>query len=372
MHKPVHQRDWTDERISLYQCFHYLEKTSRSFSAVILELHPELLNPIAIFYLILRGLDTIEDDMTIELEEKERLLQDFHNTIEQKGWTFTGNSPQEKYRELLVHFDVVTEEFSRIKPAYRTIIKDITRRMGYGMAEYARNAADNTSVVETIKDYDLYCHYVAGLLGEGLTRLFVESDMAKPGLLERPHLQESMGQFLQKTNIIRDVREDWNEHRRFWPKEIWSKHVDKFEDLFVRANQGAALNCSSEMILNALAHADECLFYLAGMREQSLFNFTAIPQVMAIATLAHVFRNPLIFRQNVKISKGQACQLMTDGSQNLRILYEAFRRCVRSIHRKNTPSDPNYLKISVACGKVCRKRHVYHLKITMSNGASAD
>jgi farnesyl-diphosphate farnesyltransferase len=37
---------------------------------VIKELHPELLVPVTLFYLELRGLDTIEDDMTISLEEK--------------------------------------------------------------------------------------------------------------------------------------------------------------------------------------------------------------------------------------------------------------------------------------------------------------
>ncbi|KAI9888055.1 MAG: bifunctional farnesyl-diphosphate farnesyltransferase/squalene synthase [Watsoniomyces obsoletus] len=351
-HEPVHQRNWADERVSLYQCFHYLELTSRSFSAVICELHPELLVPVALFYLILRGLDTIEDDMTIPLEEKDRLLRDFHNILEKKGWTFDGNRPDEKDRDLLVHFDVVTEEFTRVKPVYQHIIKDITRRMGSGMAEYANNAEHNANGIDSIKDYDLYCHFVAGLVGEGLTRLFVESDLAKPALLERPHLQESMGLFLQKTNIIRDVREDWDDKRRFWPKEIWSKYVDKFEDLFDKANQEAALNCSSEMVLNALSHADECLFYLAGIKEQSVFNFTAIPQTMAIATLAKVFRNPLIFHQNVKITKGQTCQLMIESSQNLPILYNAFRKCVRDIHRKNTPNDPNFLKISVACGKI--------------------
>src|ERR1700712_1916900 len=97
--------------------------TSRSFSAVIQELNPELLVPVALFYLILRGLDTIEDDMTIPLETKEPLLRTFENIIEEDGWTFTGNGPNEKDRELLVHFDCVITEFNKCKPAYKAIIK---------------------------------------------------------------------------------------------------------------------------------------------------------------------------------------------------------------------------------------------------------
>jgi farnesyl-diphosphate farnesyltransferase len=308
--------------------------------------------PVALFYLILRGLDTIEDDMTIALEEKEPLLRNFHTIIEEDGWTFDGNGPNEKDRGLLVEYDNVVVEFKKIKPGYRAIITDITEKMGNGMADYANNAEHNINGVNTIKDYELYCHYVAGLVGDGLTRLFVESGLANPGLLKRPNLSESMGQFLQKTNIIRDIREDFDDKRRFWPKEIWSKHVEKFEDLFDPAHEASALACSSEMVLNALTHADECLFYMAGIRDQSVFNFVAIPQSMAIATLELVFRNPKIFKQNVKITKGDACQLMIESSQNLRTVCDIFKKYARRIHKKNNPRDPNFANISIACGKV--------------------
>jgi farnesyl-diphosphate farnesyltransferase len=351
-HSPVHERNPEKESPELRRCFEFLDLTSRSFSAVIKELHPELLVPVVIFYLILRGLDTIEDDMTIDLSKKEPILRSFQNILDKEGWTFNDNGPKEKDRELLVGFDVVIAEFRKIKPAYRTIIKDITKQMGNGMADYANNAEHNINGISTLAEYDLYCHYVAGLVGDGLTQLFVESGLANPALLERSHLQESMGAFLQKTNIIRDVREDFDDKRRFWPRVIWSKHVNKFEELFDKANEDAALNCISEMCLNSLRHADECLFYLAGLKEQSVFNFCAIPQVMAVATLELVFRNPEVFQRNVKITKGDACQLMVD-STNLRSVCKIFRTYVRRIHKKNTPKDPNFLNIGIACAKVC-------------------
>jgi farnesyl-diphosphate farnesyltransferase len=239
-----------------------------------------------------------------------------------------------------------------MKPAYQVIIKDITDKMGNGMADYCRKAALDDASVKTVEEYDLYCYYVAGLVGEGLTRLFVEAEFGNPALLKRPQLHKSMGLFLQKTNIIRDIREDFDDNRRFWPKEIWSNHVDQFEDLFKPENREAALNCSSEMILNALEHAEDCLFYLAGLREQSVFNFCAIPQSMAIATMELCFRNPALFQRNIKITKGEACNLMSQSTQNLRVLCDTFRIYTRKIHQKNTPKDPNFLKISIVCGKV--------------------
>ncbi|KAF9735410.1 hypothetical protein PMIN06_002605 [Paraphaeosphaeria minitans] len=352
-HNPVHERDESKESASLKRCFHFLAQTSRSFVAVILELHPDILVSVAIFYLVLRGLDTIEDDMTIPLAKKEPILRDFHNIIEQDGWTFTENGPNEKDRQLCVEFNVVIEEYKKLKPAHQAIIKDITKRMGNGMADYVKNAefGINDNGVNTVKDYEKYCHYVAGLVGEGCTRLFVEEGKANPALLKRTELHESMGQFLQQVNIIRDIKEDFDDKRRFWPKEIWSKHVDKFEDLFKPENKDKALACSSEMILTTLRRADDCLFYLAGIKEQSVFNFCAIPQSMAIATLDVCFQNHDIFKRNVKITKGDACQLMLESTQNLQLVCDVFKRYTRKIHKKNNPHDPNFLQISIACGK---------------------
>lgn len=326
---------------------------------MIKELNPELLVPVALFYLALRALDTIEDDMTLPLATKEPLLRDFHNVLEKDGWTFDGSGPNEKDRDLLVHFDCVVTEFKKIKPVYKTIIKEITKEMGNGMADYATNEEHNTNGINTVAEYELYCHYVAGVVGHGLTRLFVESGLANPALLERPELTESMGQFLQKTNIIRDIREDFDEKRQFYPKEIWSKHVTRFDDLFLPQNIQLALNVSSDMVLNALKHMDDCLFYMAGIKDQSVFNFVAIPQSMAIATLELVFMNPAVFERNIKITKGDACELMMQSSQNLRIVCGVFKRYARRISKKNSPKNPKFLEISIACAKVrCHLNHI--------------
>ena len=77
-----------------------------------------MLVPIALFYLVLRGLDTIEDDMTIPVEKKEPLLREFYKYMKIDGWTFTENGPDEKDRELLVHFDDVVVELKKIKQNY--------------------------------------------------------------------------------------------------------------------------------------------------------------------------------------------------------------------------------------------------------------
>ena len=350
---PIHARNEKHESTTAKACFKFLDQTGRSFSAVVKELHPELLLPVCVFYLTLRGLDTIEDDTSIPLKTKEPLLRNFKVYLDQDGWTFTGNRPEEKDRQLLVQFDNVIAEFKNLKSLYQVIIKDITDRMGNGMADFARKAALGDISVNTVEDYDLYCWHVAGIIDEGLTRLFVSAGLGQTSLVDHPHLYRSMGLLLQKNNIIRDIREDYDDGRRFWPREIWSKHVDDFDDLFKPEYREQALNCSSEMILDALGHVNDCLSYLIGLREQSVFNFCAIPQSMALATLDLCFRNPAIFQRNVKITKGDALQLMVESSRDLESVCRVFCRYVYQIHQKNDPKDPNHLNITNACKEVC-------------------
>ncbi|TLD25264.1 hypothetical protein PspLS_05603 [Pyricularia sp. CBS 133598] len=351
-HEPVHTRDPSKERPTETSCFKYLDLTSRSFAAVIKELNPELLMPVCIFYLALRGLDTIEDDMTIPNDKKIPLLRNFADFMDQDGWTFNENGPNERDRDLLVHFDDVITELKLVKKPYYEIIRDITVKMGNGMADYVLKTENTTNCINTVEEYEMYCHYVAGLVGEGLTRLFVVAELANPKLLERMDLAESMGQFLQKTNIIRDVHEDYVDKRSWWPRSVWSKYAKEYDDLFKPENRQQAIYCCSELVLNALKNVEDCLYYMAGMREQSVFNFVAIPQTMAIATLELVFQNPKIFERNVKITKGDACRIMLRSTQNLRLVTDLFKEYTRKIHQKNDPRDPNYAAISAQCGKI--------------------
>ena len=45
--------------------------------------------------------------------------------------------------------------------------------------------------------------------------------IADPSLAKQHRISNSMGVFLQKTNIIRDYLEDLDQTRTWWPDEIW-------------------------------------------------------------------------------------------------------------------------------------------------------
>jgi farnesyl-diphosphate farnesyltransferase len=347
----LHPRNPAVESEDVTRSYYLLKKTSRSFAAVIEELHPELRKAVMIFYLILRALDTIEDDMTIEKEVKIPLLREFDSKLLTKDWTFNGNGANEKDRIVLVEFDVILREYHTLKDEYQDVIKDVTKQMGNGMADYIENADFNLNGLKTIDDYDLYCYYVAGLVGDGLTRLIVLANFGDAKLYENKQLLKSMGLFLQKTNIIRDYEEDLADGRAFWPKEIWGNYAKELKDFVAPENREQGKNCVSELVYNALTHVEDVLHYLSLIDDQSSFNFCAIPQVMAIATLELVYQNEEIFERIVKIRKGTTCSLILK-SRTFNGCIEIFQEYVRKIHHKSTPHDPNYLKIGMICGKI--------------------
>ncbi|KAI0766091.1 squalene synthase [Trametes elegans] len=350
------------DRATMRRCWEFLDMTSRSFSGVIKELEGDLARVVCLFYLFLRGLDTIEDDMSIPDEKKQPLLRNFTKIATQDGWTFTENGPKEKDRQLLVEWTVVTEELKHLDPKYVDIILDVTEKMQMGMADYAHMAATSDSLyVETVEEYNLYCHYVAGLVGEGLTRFWSASGKEASWLGDQLELSNSMGIMLQKTNIIRDFREDADDHRYFWPREVWGSKAladaaggqpfKEMSEMYQPGNETQALWVQSALVVDVLGHACDSLDYLRLLTNQSVFTFCAIPQTMAMATLELCFMNYSMFHKHIKIRRAEAASLIMR-STNPRDVAYIFRHYSRRIHARAVPEDPNFIKLSVACGKI--------------------
>ncbi|XP_034143683.1 squalene synthase isoform X3 [Esox lucius] len=274
---------------SLRTCYLYLNQTSRSFAAVIQALDGELRHAVCIFYLVLRALDTVEDDMTIPFEKKVPMLNDFHTYLYQADWCFTESHERDK---------------------------------------------------QVLEDFATYCHYVAGLVGIGLSQLFSASQLEDPEVGRDTELANSMGLFLQKTNIIRDYLEDIQVARAFWPQEAWSQFACHLEDLAEPAHLTSALSCLNLLVTDALRHVPDVISYLARLRNQSVFNFCAIPQVMAIATLSACYNNPQVFQGVVKIRKGQAVTLMMQATNMAAVQSIMAQYSQKMLHRVSL-TDPS-------------------------------
>jgi farnesyl-diphosphate farnesyltransferase len=295
-------------------CDEILGKVSRSFASVIRELPAGLSLDVLIFYLVLRGLDTVEDDMEAfkgREGEKVAMLRSFHQApLLEAGWKMQGVGDGDEAR-LLEQFYRCGNVFRTLPSASQEVIADITKRMGAGMADFV--AQDLRQGTKDVESYNLYCHYVAGLVGEGLSRLFYARAYESEEVQNVARtLANTMGLFLQQTNILRDYLEDYVDGRAFWPEEVWGKYTQKPE-LGELATEGArtrAVHCLNHLVTDALECVPECLRYMSLLRTPEVFRFCAIPQIMAIATLRELYNNPKVFTGVVKIRKGLAAKIL--------------------------------------------------------------
>jgi farnesyl-diphosphate farnesyltransferase len=366
---------------SLAFCYDVLNRVSRSFAVVIQQLPQPLRDAVCVFYLVLRGLDTVEDDMALDEDFKVPALLEFHERIFERWVCFvveigerracvrargpaplllgpsstttaTPSPPHPKpsppsshhhhhhttttptppnsgfhmqgvgygeYVRLMQRFATVVDAFLALHPKFQDVIADITKRMGAGMAEFIADKEE----VRTVAEYDLYCHYVAGLVGVGLSQLFAACGLedARLGARSYEPLSNHMGLFLQKANIIRDYLEDIEEEpapRMFWPRDVWGKYCKDLEDLKAPGNRARALAALDDLVTDALRHLPYCVQYLENLRDRDVFRFCAIPQVMAVATYSMCYDNGKVFEGVVKMRRGEtaavfgACGGMAD------------------------------------------------------------
>jgi farnesyl-diphosphate farnesyltransferase len=316
-------------------CEEILVAVSRSFAAVIRQLPANIGIDVAIFYLVLRALDTVEDDTTAFASHDEKvkhLLAFTTNALQDPTWSVDGVGHGDE-RRLLQEFPKVHRVYAGLPECSRLIITDITQRMAAGMAEFVTK--DLGQGTANIPEYNRYCHFVAGLVGEGLSRLFSACGLEKQSLGQELKLSDQMGLFLQKTNILRDFLEDYVDQRAFWPQSVWKKYSPtgdlgyfcNQDDPIVRRN---ALACLNELVADALELAPDCLAYMSHLQCTEVFRFCAIPQVMAIATLEKIYNNPNVFTGVVKIRKGLSCKLILR-TNNLAELHETFYDFTRRI-----------------------------------------
>jgi farnesyl-diphosphate farnesyltransferase len=151
-------------------------------------------------------------------------------------------------------------------------------------------------------------------------------------------LANSMGLFLQKTNITRDYLEDLVDNRSFYPADVWSLYHKSLPDL--RHGDDKAIQCVNHIITDTLEHSQDCLSYLDQLHDKDVFRFCAIPQIMAIATLSECYNNRKIFTGVLKIRKGLAARIIQD-CDNMKSVKKWFAKFASKIMNSVERDDPN-------------------------------
>lgn len=81
---------------------------------------------------------------------------------------------------------------------------------------------------------------------------------------------------------------------------------------------------------------------MSRLRDERNFAFCAIPQIMAIGTLALCYNNPEVFRGVVKMRRGESAKVLLGvGSGGMSSVYQFMYRYTKELESKIDNSDPN-------------------------------
>ena len=188
-----------------------LDVVSRSFALCIPQLEPPFRDQVALAYLLLRVLDTVEDapftDKIVQQRQFVRLrgfLQELPSPsdVDVFAATFPAELTQGE-RALVGDTYALLEDAHELPGPARAIVIGAIDRMAEGMAAYARRPSPLRLV--DLEDVTRYCCFVAGLVGEMLTHLWGQGRTTTPPSIA---LAYQFGVFLQKLNILKDQQED--------------------------------------------------------------------------------------------------------------------------------------------------------------------
>ncbi len=275
-----------------------LDGVSRTFALTIPRLPPELARPVSNAYLLCRIVDTIEDEVSLDSARKRIFCRRFADVVAGRGDAallaadlsplLSSNTLPAEHALIalmprvigITHgFDVATGE------ALATCVAT----MADGMAKFQdRDLSGGLANLEEMNDY---CYYVAGVVGEMLTRLFcLYSPKIAAHRDEMMRLSVSFGQGLQMTNILKDL---WDDHKRgvcWLPSDMFREAGFELATLRPGNTDAAFRSAFCRLIGIAHLHLKNALAYtvLIPVGEAGIREFCLWALGMAVLTLRKI------------------------------------------------------------------------------------
>lgn len=278
-----------------------LEGVSRTFALTIPQLPPALLRPVANAYLLCRIVDTIEDETALTSAEKRKFCDQFVRVVQGQEPAeclstalapklSSTTSPAE--HELIGLIPEVIAITKALDLPQREALADCVSIMAGGMVEFQDR--DLRHGLATLEETSRYCYFVAGVVGEMLTRLFchysAEIAVHKDLMMA---LSISFGQGLQMTNILKDLWDDYDRGVCWLPQDIFTATGFDLKDLRPGHDNPHFRAGFTHLIGIAQGHLRNALRYtlLIPAHEKGMRDFCLWALGMAILTLRKIHQN---------------------------------------------------------------------------------
>jgi farnesyl-diphosphate farnesyltransferase len=290
-----------DLRRDFTYCVRILPHVSRTFALNIKVLSGLQYKAVLISYLICRIVDTVEDSVSLEINDKIELLEDFKNILKLpqtsyelvRTWIIkTSDATLHFYEaDLLKNADKVLHILNSFPKDIKNIIIQSVIRMINGMKFFINKYNETVPAhLVTFSELDKYCYYVAGTVGELLTSLFtrhIRSNVSL-GIMERFKLD--FGLALQLTNIIKDLDTDQNRGWIYTPYDLFIKNNISYDSLNSKNNSEQVYILQKDMTIHTLPFIKHAILYINAIpRKYFRYRlFCLIPAVLSYETIKHL------------------------------------------------------------------------------------
>jgi farnesyl-diphosphate farnesyltransferase len=291
-----------------------LPGVSRTFALTIPVLPAELSDVVTNAYLLCRLADTIEDDVGLDDSQKTEFHARFVRVVK-------GAEPAEPFaqdlapllsdRTLADERDLVrnTAKVIRIthgfSSAERNALTKCVKIMCSGMPAFQRNKS--AYGLPTLRSLDEYCYYVAGVVGEMLTELFLlHCPELMPQRERMMRLAVSFGQGLQMTNILKDIWDDQQAETCWLPRAVFDRHGFDLDSIASAHDSSAFAAGLNELVGVAHAHLKNALEYscMIPKNQPGIRKFCLWAIGLAVLTLRKIHNNPgFSSGREVKVSR---------------------------------------------------------------------
>ncbi len=309
-------------------CQAVLPRVSRSFALSIQALPYALGAEVRAAYLLCRLVDTIEDEPRLDGDRRQALFDAFDAALvsDQEGpasafeHAVAPLGADGAEGELCQNAGAVFRCFRALSPEARDAIRPHVLEMSQGMREYTVRAQKEGGLrLRDVEDLERYCHFVAGTVGDLLTKLFERSVNGLPADAQAQARlwASSFGTGLQLVNILKDIAPDFERHDCYLPTGLAAQYGLPLDELLDPTRRQAALTVVDHLLAHALRHLDRALRYtlLWPKKEGAHVRlFCAVPLALAFATLAEIRHgeNTLKRGREPKVSRQVTVQILKD------------------------------------------------------------
>ena len=288
----------------------HLRKVSRSFYITLVILPREIFKPVSVAYLLARIADTVADTLLqVSFTNKRDFLLSFKNQIQNEDLDENFLKELNKFlfelkkypvqRDLIRFIPDLFQIYFSLNEIERFHVKSITVRLITGIEndldKFESDDSNRVISLDSFDEFDSYTYNAAGCVGEFWTDISLKnnSSVSLINYQKMMLLGIQFGKALQITNIIRDIRSDFDIGRCYIPNQLLSIYHLKPQDLIQEKLSISAKKLIRNVIqinLENYLHAIE-YFLLIPKRNFRLRLACLIPILIGVKTIKQISLN---------------------------------------------------------------------------------